>query len=80
MRVAESQMAQKAITIGDFIARCPHLGITCKTCNTISTKYLNDVFFHPKMEFSVLQGMLSCPECGRSNGVEDKGSPIETAE
>ena len=73
-------MAKKAITVGDLIAQGKHLVLTCKACNTISTQDLNDVFFRPKIELSVLQEMLSCPECGHSNGVDDESGLIVTAE
>jgi len=63
-------MAKKAITVGDLVAQGKHLVLTCKACKTISTKDPSDVFFRFKMEFSVLQEMLNCPECGHSNGVK----------
>ncbi len=73
-------MAKKAITVGALVAQGKHLVLTCKTCNTISTKDLNNVFFRPKMEFSVLQEILSCPECGHSNGTDDESGLMVTAE
>ena|GEM_PF-5776558 len=80
MPVAESQMAKKAITVGDLIAQGQHLVLTCKACNTISTKDLNDVFFRPKMELLALTHMMHCPECGYSNSVDGKSRLIVTTE
>jgi hypothetical protein len=80
LRVVESQTAKKAVTVGDLIAHGKQIVLTCKACNTIRTKDLNDAFFRPKMELSVLQEMLSCPECGHSNGVDDESGLIVTAE
>ena len=73
-------MRNTAVTVGQLIAQGKHLVLACKTCNTISSKDPSDVFFRPKMELLVLQGMLSCPECGRSNGVDDESGLIVTVE
>jgi RNase P subunit RPR2 len=73
-------MARKSVTVGQLTAQNKHLALTCKACNTISTKNLNDVFFRPKMELSMLTHVMHCPECGYSKRVDDKGSLIATAE
>ena len=73
-------MARKAITVGDLVAQSKHLVLTCKACNTISTEDLNDVFFRPKVEFSLLPLMMQCPVCGYGNCMDERGLLIVTAE
>ena len=73
-------MVRKAITVGDLIAQGKHLVLTCKACNTVSTKDLNDVFFRPKMELSVLADLMHCPECGYCNAEDGEGKLSVTAE
>ena len=72
-------MAKIATSVGDLIAQGRHLVLTCKACNTISTKDVKDVFFRPKMELSVLVNMMHCSECGYCNGVDDGAKLIITA-
>ena len=35
--------------------------LTCRACNTVSTKDLNAMFFCPNMELSVLGQLMQCP-------------------
>jgi hypothetical protein len=54
--------------------------LTCRACNTVSTKDLNEVFFCPNMELSVLDQLLQCPECGyRNGGVAERKLVVATS-